>query len=215
MDKKFLIVANWKASTKFTIYNLQLTDATEVAIAAPYPFIPKIPEGFSKAAQDVSSLQEGAYTGEVPAQLLANLEVKYCLVGHSERRKNFGETNEQVQQKINQLLENDIVPIVCAQNFEEIPSEVHGCFIMYEPSAAISTNGQYHPETPENISKTLVDWQRKLPENVEFLYGGSVNPKNCKLIIENCKLVSGFVVGHASLDPQTFGEIIDSVTKVL
>lgn len=203
MDPKFLIVANWKADEP-PFYNFTLPEDIEVAIAAPFPLIAGLPNQFTKAAQDVSVFASGAETGEVTAKILAQIGVKYCLVGHSERRRYFGETNEQVQQKLSNLLQNGIMPIVCARSIEDI---VPADLIMYEPSEAISSNGEYHPA--KDINETLTDWQQKFPKS-RFLYGGSVNPQNCKLLIENYKLLSGFVVGHASLDPTSFSAIINA-----
>ena len=200
MDQKFLIVANLKLNP-LPKYDFAVPENLEIAIAPQFNDISLIFSGFTRAAQDI---------GE-SAQKLKDLGVKYCLVGHSYYRNNFGETNEIAQQKIKQLKSVNIVPILCARNLDEIPKQVRDdTYIMYEPERAISSNGQYHPETPENINKVLDTF----PKNTRFLYGGSVNEENCKLLIVNCKLVSGFVIGHASLDPFTFGQIIDSVSKL-
>lgn len=196
MDQKFLIVANLKLNP-LPKYDFVIPENLEVAIASQFNDISLIFSGFTRAAQDI---------GE-NAQKLKDLGVRYCLVGHSYYRNNFGETNEIAQQKIKQLKSVNIVPILCARNLNEV---VPAPIIMFEPEEAISTNGEYHPETPENINKVL----NTFPKNTRFLYGGSVNPENCKLLIVNCKLVSGFVIGHASLDPFTFGQIIDSVSKL-
>lgn len=220
MTNKFLVVANWKANEPPN-YSFTPPENLEVAIAAPAPLVSAIPDNFIRAAQDVSQFPKGAETGEVPAEILKNLGVKYCLVGHSERRKLLGETNETVQKKIDHLKSVSIIPIVCARTLEDIPNETlrldslaqGDLLVMYEPEEAISSNGQYHPETPENINKVLADWQTKLPTGTRFLYGGSVNTENCKLITENCELVSGFVIGHASLDSAVFTEIIRALSK--
>ncbi len=197
MDPKFLIIANWKANEP-PVYNFIPPENIEVAIAAPYPLIENIPAGFTRAAQDVSQFDTGAETGEVPAKILAELGVKYCLVGHSERRKLFGETNEIVQKKIDQLKKAGVTPIVCARNFNEVlPAEI----VMYEPEEAISTDGEYHPAT--NINEVLADWRQKMPAT-KFLYGGSVNPEFIPTG------VGGLVVGHASLDPAAFSAIINA-----
>jgi triosephosphate isomerase (TIM) len=193
MEERFLILANWK-NHEAKMYGFVPPENLEVAIAPQIPQIPQIPPQFVRAAQDV---------GE-SAQKLKEWGVKYCLVGHSYRRNNFGETNEIVAQKVAQLQKIGIIPIVCARSLAEIvPAEM----IMYEPEEAISTNGRYHPATPEQINKALAAF----PENSRLLYGGSVNPENCKMLIEKCKTVSGFVVGHASLDEREFSRIISSV----
>lgn len=220
MDKNFLIIANWKANNvdpkiwfdQFKILNLKF----EIAVAAPYLYIAQIPEGFSRAAQNVSSFPSGACTGEVSAQMLKGLQVKYCLLGHSERRKYLHETNDDVSLKFEELIRQDITPIICAQNFAEIPldtikSSAKEIYVMYEPFEAISTDGNYHPEPPNLIAQILVDWHAKLPEKIKFLYGGSVNPENTSQIISSCPVLSGFVVGHASLDPNIFSSVVNSI----
>lgn len=199
-----LIVANWKAHIvdKFTV---EVTNA-EVVIAAPYPQL-------ATCAQDVSMFPPGAYTGEVPAELLKDLGVKYALIGHSERRKYLGETTEMVGLKMARCLENAIIPIVCAQKFEEIPELAINTpgekyLVMFEPFEAISNDGKYNAVTPEAVKKILIEWKDKLPNGVEFLYGGSVNSGNIK---DYVSIVSGFVVGHASLDPEEFSKIVNYV----
>lgn len=219
--KRFLVVANWKAHTEFPIYNFQFPNNIEVVIAAPFTMIEKIPLEM-RAAQDVSAYPVGAYTGETPAKLLANLGVKYCLVGHSERRKYQHETNIEVEAKMNQAIQNRILPIICAQNLEEIPENIRNFsddkyLIMYEPFAAISTEGQYHPESVGNIVATLTDWKDKLNLQCRFLYGGSVNPENIEQLVgqQVSELVSGLVIGHASLEVKSFSAIIKKCLQAL
>ena len=218
--EKFLIVANWKSNQpEVSGFRFQVSDIIEVVVAAPFPMIEKIPLEM-RAAQDVSAYPPGAYTGEVAAKLLPNIGVKYCLVGHSERRKNLHETNFDVEAKMNQAIQNGIIPILCAQTLEEIPENIRNLpgnkfMIMYEPSSAISSEGQYHPEAPEKIQLTLSDWQKKLNLSCRFLYGGSVNPDDCSLFIAHCPLVSGFVVGHASLEAESFFAIIKKCLQAL
>jgi triosephosphate isomerase len=223
---KFLIVANWKANVveakkwlqQFSIFNFQFSNKIEVAIAAPYPLIDTIDQPFVRAAQDVSAFDAGAYTGEVPARVLAELGVKYTLVGHSERRKYLQETNATVEAKMKQAMQNGITPILCAQSLEEIPENIRNFppdryLVMYEPFTAISTGGQYHPESVENIVATLTDWKNKFNLGCRFLYGGSVNPDYVAELVTS--LVTGLVVGHASLDMETFAAIIKKCLLVL
>lgn len=202
MDTKFLIVANWKANEP-PVYDFVPPENIEIAIAAPYPLIENIPAGFTRAAQDVSQFDQGPETGEVPAKILAGLGVKYCLVGHSERRRLFNETDEIVQKKIDQLKKVNITPVLCARNTNELlPAEI----VMYEPEEAISTNGQYHPAT--DINDVLADWRQKMP-GTKFLYGGSVNPGFIP------SGVDGLVIGHASLNSQDFFAIINACAAAL
>ncbi len=231
MEKKFLVVANWKANKTVEEARAWMKEfyaeerwnwlknnleRIEVVFAAPFTLLHffEAPHFDAHlASQDISVFSTGPYTGEVPAELLKDLAVRYCLIGHSERRKYFGENNALIEKKLDQAIKNDITPIICAQSLEEIPANIRNypadkLVIMYEPSEAISTEGNYHPENPETVKRTLEDWQKKLNLDCRFLYGGSVNPENCKLYIVNCNLLSGFVVGHASLDPEEFFSII-------
>lgn len=186
-----LIVANLKA-------NIAQIDVPDVVVAAPYPFIHQVKS--VRAAQDVSHFGPGAYTGEVTAEMLKKLDVKYCLVGHAERRKYFGETNEIISQKINRLRENNIIPILCVQTPEDILDTE---YVMFEPASAISTPGQYHPE---QVAKVL-----EFKENVKgkFLYGGSINDQN----IDDYMFADGFVIGQASLDPEIFMKICQKLSQ--
>ena len=231
---KILVVANWKANvmdvnewTKQIAVRVQGSEkntTVEIAIAAPYTLLHflnqtlsanRYPLTASLSSQDLSAFPPGAYTGEVSAQILANLGVKYALVGHSERRKYLKETNVEVEAKLSQAIANNIVPIICAQTLEEIPDNIRNYdpskyLVMYEPSFAISTNGQYHPDSIKNITTTLANWKNKLPQNIRFLYGGSISPENVSAFLPLClsASLSGFVVGHASLDPKSFSDII-------
>ncbi|MDO8515145.1 MAG: triose-phosphate isomerase family protein [bacterium] len=180
-----LIVANLKANI------VEITE-TDVVVAAPYPFIHQVKA--IRAAQDVSQFPNGAYTGEVTAEMLKKLNVKYCLVGHAERRKYFNETNEIIQQKITRLKENNIIPILCVQTLEDI---LDAEYIMYEPLSAISLPGDFHPEPIENV----LEFRKHI--SGKFLYGGSINDQN----IENYLFADGFVIGQASLDPDSFKKI--------
>lgn len=187
---KFLIIANIKQNP-LPAYDFVIPDSLEVVVAPRLPDISKVSAGFTRAAQNVDG----------NARQLKDLGVKYCLVGHSYYRNNFGETNEIVQKKVEELKAVGIIPIVCARSLEEVvPAEI----IMFEPEGAISTNGQYHPESPEKIQEVLSTF----PQDAKLLYGGSVNPEDCSLIIAHCPLVSGFVIGHACLNPAEFLNII-------
>lgn len=227
MDSKFLIVANWKANktvgqAKQWLKQLythwseieQTQQQVEIVFACPYTllhFFDATHNTIIIASQDISIYDAGAYTGEVPGELLKDLNVHYCLIGHSERRKYFQETTETVGEKLDQSIKNEIIPIICAQTLEEIPENVRNYpsdkyIIMYEPFEAISTNGQYHPESAEQVQETLANWRAKLPSGVRILYGGSVNAKNARSLLSTA--VDGFVTGHASLDAEEFFDII-------
>lgn len=203
-----IIIANWKANlvdkSKFEGLGSSQVD---VIIAGSFP-------NLSDCGQDVSQFLPGAFTGEVPAEMLKEHGVKYCLIGHSERRRYFGETTEIVEKKLERLLANEITPIICAQNFEEIPSvtkEIPGYkyLVMFEPFEAISTEGKSNAYSADSVKQTLNDWKEKLPSGVRYLYGGSVNLENVGNYID---FVDGFVIGHASLDPEQLKQIIAKCT---
>ncbi len=232
--RKKLIVANWKSNKNPQEANLWLdefvqitkdkaltTNDLEVVICPPYPDLPtlnykltvdKFPFPISLGAQDVSPFDSGSYTGAVSASQLKGL-VNFALVGHSERRKYFGETTQSVTSKANLLLREKIRPIICARSQEDIPVDLKNysaeeIIIMFEPASAISINGQYQTEDP-NIIKTTIDlWQKELGP-YQFLYGGSVNPENAAVLLKTG--VEGFVIGHASLSPETFYQILKNV----
>lgn len=214
----FILVANWKSNYPQN-WSIDVPENINVLVAPPFPLLSKI-KNYSLCSQDVSQFPEGSYTGEVSAKLLANLGIKYSLVGHSERRKLLKETNLEIENKIKQLLAENIIPIICAQTIDEIPNNIRNYnsdqyIIMYEPSSAISTDGNYHPETPEKIQSVITDWQTKLHLKCQFLYGGSVNKEFIsQLLTPNSKL-SGLVIGHASLDATSFNSIIKECKKSL
>jgi triosephosphate isomerase len=143
--------------------------------------------------------------------MLAEL-VDYALIGHSERKKNFGENLKTASKKIKMATEAGIVPILCATDIDEIPKEIPGnLHLLYEPLGAISQDGVYHPETPPKAQKTIAEWKAKLKNVDRFLYGGSVNPSNIAQFLAQPD-IKGVVVGHASLDPNSFWELINNVS---
>jgi len=135
--------------------------------------------------------------------------VKYVIVGHSERRKYFGETDEDVSQKIEQCLKYGLTPIACVSNLGQVSmvSRVSSKVILvYEPVEHISTGGKFRPDDPEQANlmaqkiKTAVGW------DVRVLYGGSVTAENARSFVSQPD-ISGVLVGQASLDPQEFAKI--------
>ena len=151
-------------------------------------------------AQNVSPFDEGAYTGEVNARQIKEF-ADYVLIGHSERRNNFGENDEVLSKKVQISLRYEIKPIYLVQNKETIiPQGVE--LVAYEPVFAIGTET---PDTPEN-AKDVSDFI-KTKGNYQILYGGSITPQNIKSFTDKEKL-SGALVGGASLDPNEFIEII-------
>jgi len=152
-------------------------------------------------SQDLSPFPEGAFTGEEAASLLHEV-VELSIIGHSERRKNFGETDKMVADKVKQAKEHSIIPLVCVQDATTPVPE--GCeLVAYEPIFAIGT-GQ--PDTPANANEVSGQIKKTNPK-AAVLYGGSVTDENAKAFLEQ-ENIDGLLVGGASLDAEKFVKII-------
>ena len=216
------LVANWKsnktiAETKewFQMLNAQCLTLNEenikVIICAPFTLLYPLKKLIINnsaliihlGAQDLSPFPSGAYTGAISAEMLQGL-VDYVLVGHSERRRYFGETNEMVVKKVKMALKYKITPIVCLDE-PYLETQVQGLIFAYEPLAAISSG---KPDTPENANR-VAEKIKNMTKQAPVLYGGSVNSKNAREFIleEN---IDGLLVGQASLGAKQFIKIIEN-----
>ncbi|MDE5704283.1 MAG: triose-phosphate isomerase, partial [Bacteroidales bacterium] len=191
---------------------------------------------FGVGAQDVSEHGQGAYTGEISADMLRSMGVEYCIVGHSERRKYFHETDEQVARKVENLLKEDITPIVCVgesledreagRHFDWIRSQIEkGLFglpqldfvkviVAYEPIWAIGTGKTATPEQAEEVHafiRGVVEekYGKEVARNLSILYGGSCNAQNAGELFAQ-EDVDGGLIGGASLKAEDFVKIINS-----
>ena len=188
------------------------------------------------SSQDVSMFNDGAYTGEVSAHQLAKLNISYCIVGHSERRQHFNETDEFINVKVNNLINKEITPIICFGEsndqrtdgnymdflINQIENSTKGLrkdkvdqiIFAYEPIWAIGTGQNASlQDIVEVISKVKEFISKKSffnEEKIKFIYGGSVSPDNSYEIL-NSKIIDGALVGGASLDVDKFIKIIESV----
>ncbi len=171
-------------------------------------------------SQNVSPFNDGAYTGEVSARQLKSLNVKYCLIGHSERRVYFKENNEIMKNKIEQLLENEIIPIYCVGELEKnsdnneldeelkILEEIRNnekIIIAYEPLWAIGTGIQPNINELEKIIKLI---KEKFPNN-KVLYGGSVNEDS--IVNLKSELIDGYLLGGVSLYPDRISMLLSKL----
>lgn len=157
-------------------------------------------------SQDISAFGVGAYTGEEPAELLKDL-ISLSIIGHSERRQNFSETDEIVSKKVEQANKNNITPLVCVQGLDTpVPNNCK--LLAYEPIFAIGTG---NPDTPENANQIAKTLKEKYGQDIEVLYGGSVTSENIKSFIDK-KNINGALIGKASLDPQEFINIVKEFT---
>lgn len=160
-------------------------------------------------SQDLSSFDTGAYTGEEAARILKDV-VDLSILGHSERRQNFNETDEMVSQKVIQARQFNIEPLVCCQDENTlVPSGVK--LVAYEPIFAIGTGTPDTPQNADNVAKKLKD---KHGEDMEVLYGGSVTSENAKAFLQQ-ENISGLLIGRASLDAPEFIKIIEIADNLL
>lgn len=238
--KKYLI-ANWKMNGDLVSseclaseYSAKLRHDIDIIIAAPFPYLfplKNVLKGSSVClcAQNCSMFKNGAYTGEVSASMLQDLEIPYVLVGHSERRQYHHEQDEQIKQKVLRAIECNIKSILCVgesladrnnQQHLNIISEqlkwleqenIPELIIAYEPIWAIGTglvpNNQQIEEMIEHIKAIT---KRRIP----VLYGGSVNAANIAILsqLQNC---DGFLVGGSSLKIEEIVAINHHLIKVL
>lgn len=187
----------------------------------------------SIAAQNVSCYEDGAYTGEISASMLASMEIAYSIVGHSERRKLFKETDAQLAEKVNQLLDNNLMPIFCVgeqleeresnTQFDVVRSQMeNGLFhlsndeflnviVAYEPVWAIGTGVVATPDQAQEMHSFIrgligEKYSPEVAEETTILYGGSCNPTNASTLFAN-KDVDGGLIGGASLKANDFVKI--------
>lgn len=153
-------------------------------------------------SQDLSAFGAGAYTGEIPAALLSGI-VSLSILGHSERRKNFNETDEIVAEKVRKANEVNITPLVCVQG-KQTPVPENCKLVAYEPIWAIGTGNSDSPENANQVAQAL---KQKYSDDLEVLYGGSVTSGNIKSFVKQ-ENISGVLIGGASLDANEFVKII-------
>src|SRR5438874_9370066 len=252
--RKKIIAANWKMnmtqaeSARFVeSMLLDLGDITdvEVVIVPPFTAIPKVTEALGRAqnikvgAQNMFWEKSGAFTGEISAPLLRDLFVQYVVLGHSERRSLFGETDEIVNRKVRAALEGKLRPIVCVGetlelrdkgNVEKIlsiqlrgslaglaPKELQESVIAYEPVWAIGTGRNATPQQAQeahafirHILREMID--ETTADRIRIQYGGSVKPENARELMTQPD-IDGALVGGASLDPRSFVQIVKAARE--
>lgn len=155
-------------------------------------------------SQDLSPFEAGVYTGEESASLLKEL-ISLSILGHSERRENFAETDGMVTRKVAQAKAFNITPLVCVQGVDT-PVPKNCQLVAYEPIFAI---GSGNPDTPDNAETVAKSLKNLHGQNLEVLYGGSVTSQNIKGFISQ-ENISGVLVGNASLDAEEFIKICNS-----
>jgi triosephosphate isomerase len=250
MPRTPLIVGNWKMHKTIqetTDFCLRLKDelgavssqGVEVAVAPPYTALFAAVENLkdssiSISAQDVFWEESGAYTGEVSAKMLADAGCRFVIVGHSERRQYFKETDDSVNKKAAALIKEGLIPILClgetlaerqgGNTFSVVETQTRqglrglaakgpqDLVIAYEPVWAIGTGktatSKQAQEVQGLIRKLVAEiFSPQMAQGVRILYGGSVKPENIADLMA-MEDVDGGLVGGASLDVQTFSRII-------
>ncbi|HLR36419.1 MAG TPA: triose-phosphate isomerase [Chitinophagaceae bacterium] len=219
--------------------NPNLSDEREMILGVPMPYLKEVKDLVKNqahihvSAQNVANHASGAYTGETAASMLKSVDTDYVIVGHSERRGYYGDTNDILREKLELALANELKPIFCcgesletreagkqndfvAQQLEEslFPFSEDGMknvIIAYEPIWAIGTGETASPEQAQEIhafirSKVAEKYGRVVADNTTILYGGSCKPGNAAELFA-CEDVDGALVGGASLKADSFVEI--------
>jgi len=251
--RKPIIAGNWKLNKtpKEAIQLLaelkrELVDVNGVDVVVCPPFVDLsdaietlIDHDIAVGAQNVYWMDSGAFTGEVSAPMLKSMGVQYVIIGHSERRQYFGETNETVSKRIRAALNHQLTPIVCVgenladresnKTFDVIKDHVTGSLaglkaeevkkivLAYEPVWAIGTGKTATPEQAQEVHEFIRQLLGKIFDvdvaaSVRIQYGGSVTPENMASLISQSD-IDGALVGGASLKAPSFAAIVKAAVK--
>ena len=246
-----IVAANWKLNGNRKMVNSLVTavsqhavsvDMVDVVICPPFPYLSES-SGFMNATnvflggQNVAQEKQGAFTGEVSAEMLAEVGCRYVIVGHSERRQYYGETNTVVANKFIRAQEANLVPIACVgesleqrqqkQMEETIVNQVQAIIktagiacieksvIAYEPIWAIGTGETATPQQAQEvhalIRNEIAQQSAEIAAGVRILYGGSVKADNAVELFTQDD-IDGGLIGGASLDADQFNAIVSAAT---
>lgn len=254
LARKLFIGGNWKSNntlseTKNLMNNVinkinYDTNKIEVLICPSTVHLSEVAHTLTNknillGAQNISKYDFGAFTGELSVKHLADYNIHWTLLGHSERRTLFGEDNNTIAEKTIHALKNKINVVLCIgetlqeresektldiikEQLKAVSSQIkdtqqwNNIVIAYEPVWAIGTGKVASPEQAQDVHKFIREWISKnlgdnFSESLRIIYGGSVNEKNCKELIGQ-KDIDGFLIGGASLK-QSFKDIIDIVNS--
>jgi triosephosphate isomerase (TIM) len=251
--RKQIAAANWKMNCSYQQAEKLLNDilkpgialspSQQVLFAVPFPYLimanSEVAEepNYATAAQNCYNKKSGAFTGEVSAEMLQSIGIEYCIIGHSERREYFGESNQMLAEKVDRCLENGIIPVFCCgealpireagtQNdyvetqlreslFHLDANQLSNIVIAYEPIWAIGTGKTATAAQAQEMHAHLRSVLEKqygpsVSGEISILYGGSVKANNARELFA-CPDVDGGLVGGASLVAEDFIEIIRSL----
>jgi len=219
--KKLYIVANWKSNKtqveaidwveKWIEISKPIPEEKTVIVCPSFTLLSEISFFVAEhklpikiGSQDIAPFESGAYTGAVNAGQVKEFG-EYAIIGHSERRKYFGETDELLAKKVDLAKKAGLVPVYCVRGKEDsVPEGV--TIVAYEPVAAI---GSGNPDTPENAHAVAETIKTSYPFVQYVLYGGSVTPENVSSFTQQ-ELISGVLVGGASLKAEVFFELANN-----
>ncbi|MCX7085167.1 MAG: triose-phosphate isomerase [Methylococcales bacterium] len=247
--RRSLVVGNWKMNgtlasaqllAKGIIAGLGSADA-DIAVCVPYVYLPAINElvkdtALGLGSQNIADKASGAYTGEVSASMLKEFNTQYALVGHSERRSYYGDTDASVAARYVQAQEQGIIPILCVgetleqreqdQTFTVINEQLDAVLdlagvdslskavIAYEPVWAIGTGKTATDEQAQEVHHYIRQYiaakDQAIADKVQILYGGSAKPDNAKGLFAQPD-IDGGLIGGASLEAESFLKIFQSV----
>jgi triosephosphate isomerase len=254
--RKKILAANWKMNLTHVeaesyveafLNEVGEVNDVEIVIIPSFTSIPTLAQASDKApfirlgGQNLHWERSGAFTGEISATMLRALFVKYVIIGHSERRTLFGETDEMVQKKVHTALEAGLRPIMCvgeslaeresgsvqkvlgrqvAEGLKDVSADhLSEIVLAYEPVWAIGTGRTASPAQAEEVHAFLRSLLAELFDQsaagkTRILYGGSVKPENTEDLMREPN-IDGALIGGASLDPHSFARIIRATEKTL
>lgn len=254
--RQYLIAGNWKMNcgpdaTKILLGRIRdelssVPDRVEVLVCPPMISLTTAESeisgftGFNLGAQNVHSEDDGAFTGEVSTSMLNEIGCEYVIIGHSERRQYFGETDKTVNAKVVKSLNDNLKPIICVgESLEQRKggehqlmvkkqvqaaltgvddSDAENVVIAYEPIWAIGTGETATPDQAQEMHDMIRDvlsgiFTESLSEEIRILYGGSMKPHNAEELLEQPD-VDGGLIGGASLQADSFCEIINIADRL-
>lgn len=252
MTKRIIVAGNWKMNKtyleakEFLAKLNQLPELNvETVIACPALYADTLFANNQKsnvniALQNCSSHESGAYTGDISAKMIASLTLKYCIVGHSERRQYFGETDNDISEKVDQLMKQNVTPILCVgetldqrnskETFNIIRHQLTKgvktltkdnaakLVVAYEPVWAIGTGLTATKEQAQEVHKFICNiladvFDEEIAAQIPILYGGSCNEANAEELFSQPN-ISGGLIGGASLKIDSFYQIMQIAEKL-
>jgi len=246
--RKPVIGGNWKMNktskeaeelVRSLVKEIGSYEEVETVVFPPFPYLEKVSSllkgtVIGLGAQNMFWEEKGAYTGEVSPLMLVDVGCRYVILGHSERRQYFGETDDKINKKIKAALKSDLTPLLCVgEKLEErkkgrakevVNLQVRGCLagislsevkrivIAYEPVWAIGTGETATPEQAQEMHEFIREilkemYDESVADSIRIQYGGSVKPDNIKELMQQPD-VDGALVGGASLNAESFIKIV-------